>query len=158
MNSTTTRRLGNACIKLSQPDHGSWYFQCSTRNLLGQVERIRKGGYPSEKAARRARDELLALSREEQAGQSWTVARWLRYWLTTKARIRPTTKMHYTRDIENFLIPHIGHLILGDLTARQLNTAFAQIAVTHNRSGQPQTACTLQHIHTTLRAALTGAI
>jgi hypothetical protein len=66
--------------------------------------------------------------------------------------------MHYSRDIEHFLIPHIGQLILGDLTSRQLNAAFAQIAVTRNRSGQPQTACTLQHVHTTLRAALTGAV
>ncbi|RAO02171.1 Tyrosine recombinase XerC-like [Micromonospora noduli] len=153
----TNRPLGKTCPKLTQPDHGSWYFHCSIRNLLGQVERIRRGGYTSEAAARRARDELLALSREEQAGKSWTVTRWLRYWLSTRKRIRPTTKMHYTRDIENFLIPHIGHLILGDLNPRQLNAAFAQIALTRNRAKQPHTACTLQHIHATLRAALTGA-
>jgi integrase len=66
--------------------------------------------------------------------------------------------MHYTRDIEQFLIPHIGQLTLGELTSRQLNVAFGKIASTRNRSGQPQTACTLQHIHTTLRAALTGAV
>ncbi|MFI6162931.1 tyrosine recombinase XerC [Micromonospora haikouensis] len=138
--------------------HGSWYFHCSTRNLLGHTERIRRGGYPSEAAARRARDELLALSRQEQAGRSWTLARWLRYWLSTKTRIRPTTRMHYTHDVERFLIPHIGHLILGDLSARQLTAAFGQIAATRNRSGQLQRPCTLQHVHTTLRAALTGAV
>ncbi|WP_239312971.1 site-specific integrase [Plantactinospora mayteni] len=138
--------------------HGTWYFHCSIRDLLGQVGRVRRGGFPSEAAARRARDELLALSREEQAGRSWTVARWLRYWLSTRSRIRPTTRMHYTRDVEHFLIPHIGQLILGELTSRQLNTAFTQIASTRNRSGQPQTACTLQHVHTTLRAALSAAV
>ncbi|MFY1597085.1 tyrosine-type recombinase/integrase [Micromonospora sp. WMMD737] len=125
--------------------------------MLGKVERIRRGGYRSEKAARRACDELLALSREEQAGRSWTVARWLRYWLSTRKSIRPTTRMHYTRDIEHFLIPHIGHLILGDLNSRQLDAAFTQIAGTRNRTGQPQTVCTLQHIHATLRAALSRA-
>ncbi|GIJ10579.1 tyrosine-type recombinase/integrase [Micromonospora andamanensis] len=66
--------------------------------------------------------------------------------------------MHYTHDVERFLIPHVGHLILGDLTSRQLNAAFAQIAATRNRSGQPQTPCTLRHVHTTLRAALNAAI
>ncbi|MDM4783278.1 MULTISPECIES: tyrosine-type recombinase/integrase [unclassified Micromonospora] len=66
--------------------------------------------------------------------------------------------MHYTRDVETFLIPHLGQLILGDLTGRQLNAAFAQIAVTHNRAGQLQTACTLHHVHTTLRAALNAAV
>jgi hypothetical protein len=66
--------------------------------------------------------------------------------------------MHYTRDVEHFLIPHIGHLTLGNLTLRQLNMAFTQIAATRNRNGQPQTACTLQHVHTTLRAPLSAAV
>ena len=66
--------------------------------------------------------------------------------------------MHYTRDVEHFLIPHIGQLTLGGLTSRQLNAAFAQIGSTRNRFGQPHTACTLRHVHTTLRAALTAAV
>ncbi|MER7419044.1 hypothetical protein ABT346_20055 [Micromonospora peucetia] len=52
--------------------------------------------------------------------------------------------MHYIRDVENFLIPHLGQLILGDLNTRQLTVAFAQIAATRNRHGQPQT---LHRIH-----------
>ncbi|WUI06181.1 site-specific integrase [Micromonospora sp. NBC_00421] len=158
LNITTGRRRGNSCPRLPERTHGSWYFHCSIRNLLGHAERIRRGGYPSQVAARTARDELLALSREEQAGRSWTVTRWLRYWLSTRTRIRPTTRMHYTHDVERFLIPHIGQLILGDLSARQLTAAFGQIAATRNRSGQLQSPCTLQHVHTTLRAALTGAV
>ncbi|MBO4207560.1 site-specific integrase, partial [Micromonospora echinofusca] len=158
LDTATGRRRGSSCPRLSEREHGSWYFHCSTRNLLGQAERIRRGGYPSQAAARRARDELLPLSREEQAGRSWTVTRWLRYWLSTKTRIRPTTRMHYTHHVEQFLIPHIGQLILGELTSRQLNAAFAAIATTRNRAGQLQSACTLQHVHTTLRAALTGAV
>ncbi|WP_231925093.1 site-specific integrase [Micromonospora purpureochromogenes] len=66
--------------------------------------------------------------------------------------------MHHTRDVEQFLIPHIGQLILGDLTSRQLNVAFTAMASTRNRAGRLQSACTLQHVHTTLRAALTGAV
>lgn len=158
LDTATGRRWGVSCPRLTQRGHGSWYFHCSTRNLLGQAERIRRGGYASEAVARKARDELLALSREEQAGRSWTVTRWLRYWLSTRTRIRPTTRMHYTHDVERFLIPHIGQLILGDLSARQLTVAFGQIAATRNRSGQLQSPCTLQHVHTTLRAALTGSV
>lgn len=52
LNPETNRPLGKACSKLPERDHGSWYFHCSTRNLLGQVERVRRGGYPSEEAAR----------------------------------------------------------------------------------------------------------
>ncbi|GAB3966964.1 tyrosine-type recombinase/integrase [Plantactinospora veratri] len=150
--------MGAACPRLARRDHGSWYFQCSVRNVLGRMERVRRGGFESAAAAQRSRDELLALSQEEQAGRSWTVARWLRYWLSVRTGIRPTTRMHYTRDVERFLIPHLGTLILGDLTTRQLNAAFTQIALTRNRFGQPQTPCTLQHVRTTLRAALTVAV
>ncbi|MDG4778159.1 tyrosine-type recombinase/integrase [Micromonospora sp. WMMD961] len=158
VDTATGRRRGSSCPRLPEREHGSWYFHCSTRNLIGQAERIRRGGFSSQAAARRARDELLALSREGQAGRSWTVTRWLRYWLSTRTRIRPTTRMHYTRDIEQFLIPHLGQLILGDVTSRQLNAAFAAIAATRTRAGQLRSACTLQHLHTTLRAALTGAV
>ncbi|WP_238447156.1 hypothetical protein [Micromonospora sp. 4G55] len=31
----TGRRRGSSCPRLSEREHGSWYFHCSTRNLLG---------------------------------------------------------------------------------------------------------------------------
>ncbi|MCM4083044.1 tyrosine-type recombinase/integrase [Paractinoplanes hotanensis] len=155
---TTGRRCAERCPRLSEPGHGSWYFACSTRDLLGRSHRVRRGGYLSEDAARRARDDLLALSSEERTGQNWTVTRWLRYWLTTRTRIRPTTRAHYTHDIDQFLIPAIGHLTLAELSSRQLTAAFATIGKATNRYGQPTTICTLQHVHTTLRAALNAAL
>ncbi|WP_430791317.1 tyrosine-type recombinase/integrase [Actinoplanes sp. G11-F43] len=122
------------------------------------MERVRRGGFVTEEAARQARDELLEMSREERTGQSWTVTRWLRYWLSTRTRIRPTTRAHYTHDIDRFLIPSIGALPLGQLSSRQLTVAFAEIGKATNRHGAPNTVCTLQHVHTTLRAALNAAV
>jgi len=97
------RQLGNACPRLPQRGHGSWYFHCSTTNLLGRSERTRRGGFASRAAARRAMDAFLARSREDQAGEGWSMERWLRYWLSTRTSIRPTTRLHYSRDIERFL-------------------------------------------------------
>jgi hypothetical protein len=54
---TTGRRLDRACPRLVERDHGTWYFHCSAANLLRRSERVRRGGYPSQAAARRARDE-----------------------------------------------------------------------------------------------------
>jgi hypothetical protein len=88
---------------------------CSATNLLGRPERARRGGYPSQAAARRARDEWLAATGEDRTARSWTVERWLRYWLASRTSIRPTTKLHYTRDVERVLIPHLGRLCLADL-------------------------------------------
>jgi len=55
-------------------------------------------------AARRARDEWLAATGEEHTARSWTVERWLRHWLTTRTHLRPTSVLHYTRDVEQVLI------------------------------------------------------
>jgi Transposase IS116/IS110/IS902 family len=86
------------------------------------------------------------------------VGRWLRYWLSTRTAIRPTTRLHYTRDVEQVLIPHLGRLCLADLDARRLRAAFAQIAQITNNKGLPQSASAMQHLRTTLRAALNLAV
>jgi len=125
---------------------------------MGRRERVRRGGYRTEAAARRARNEVLGRSREEQSSRSWTVARWLRYWLSTRVGIRPTTRLSHTQYIERFLIPHLGHIRLAELTVRQLTAFFAAVGKETNRFGKPHTPTTLAHIRTTLRAALNAAI
>ncbi len=77
-------------------------FPCVGDNLMGHREQLRRGGYRTEVAARRARDEVLGRSREEQTSRSWTVAQWLRYWLSTLVGIRPTTRLSHTQYIERF--------------------------------------------------------
>jgi integrase len=154
----TGRQWGQHCPRLGQRGHGSWYFTCSVTNLLGHSERVRHGGYPSQDAARHARDDLLAASREEQAARSWTLARWLRHWLDCHLGIRPTTRLHYTRDVEHFLVPHLGPVIIADLTGPRVAAAFAAMAQAPNRYGRPHSVCTLRHVRNTLRAGLNAAI
>jgi hypothetical protein len=100
----------------------------------------------------------LATTGEERTARSWTLERWLRYWLSSRTSIRPTTRLHYTRDVEQFLIPYLGKLCLADLDTRRLRAAFALIAKTTNRRGQPQSPSCLRHLRTTLRAALSLAV
>ena len=45
------------------------------------------------------------------------VERWLRYWLTTRTRIRPVTLRSYQVHVENHLIPHLGRVRLSELAA-----------------------------------------
>jgi integrase len=152
------RRLGRTCPQLAEGRHGSWYFHVSVTNLMGRRERVRRGGYPTRAAARHARDEALGRSQQDQSGHAWTVERWLRYWLSTRVGIRPTTRLSHTQYIERFLIPHVGKIRLAELTARQLTAFFAAVGQETNRFGQPHTPTTLAHIRTTLRAALNSAI
>ncbi|MGH3738671.1 MAG: hypothetical protein ACRDT6_24165 [Micromonosporaceae bacterium] len=83
---------------------------------------------------------------------------WLRYWLSTRTSIRPTTRLHYTRDVERYLIPHLGAWRLAELNKHRLDAAFAQIAASSNAKGKPQTATVLHHLRVTLRAALNLAV
>ncbi|NJP30422.1 tyrosine-type recombinase/integrase [Micromonospora thermarum] len=152
------RRLEKACPRLRERNHGTWYFHCSARNVLGRFERIRRGGYPSQTAARQARQEWLSTTEADRTAQGWTVERWLRHWLDTRTKIRPTTRFHYTRDVEKILIPYLGRYRLTDLDTRLLRTLFAQIATTINSKGRPQSASAMQHLRTTLRAALSLAV
>ena len=152
------RQLGRTCPQLAQGGHGSWYFHVSVTNLVGRRERVRRGGYPTRAAARHARDATLGRSRQDQTSHAWTLERWLRYWLSTRVGIRPTTRLSHTHYIERFLIPHLGKIRLAELTARGLTAYFTAVARETNRFGQPHTPTTLAHIRTTLRAALNSAI
>src|SRR5438067_405631 len=119
-NPVNGKRLDRICPRLDERNHGTWYFACSAPNVFGRAERTRRGGYPSQAAAHRARDEWLAQTQEARTGRAWTVERWLRYWLSTRVSIRPTTRLSHAGYIEQFLIPHLGSIRLADLTARQL--------------------------------------
>jgi len=152
------RRLEQSCPRLPERGHGSWYFRCSATNLLGRRERARRGGYPSQAAARRAGDAWLSGTAADRTAEGWTVERWLRHWLDTHTSIRPTTRFHYTRDVETVLIPHLGPYRLADLDAGLLRTVFARIAANTNSKGRPQSASAMQHLRTTLRAALNLAV
>lgn len=101
---------------------------------------------------------LVAQSSEELAGRTWTAARWLRYWLTTRTAIRPTRLRVYTHGVETHLIPAIGDVKLAALTSRHLTAMMAELAAGTTLTGQPRSAARLQRIRATLRAAYNAAI
>lgn len=84
--------------------------------------------------------------------------RWLRYWLTTRTKIRPTTLRSYDVHVERHLIPYLGRLRLSELTGRHITDMITAIGATTNRYGRPPTPSTLHRIRATLRSALNAAI
>jgi integrase len=156
--SASGRRLEASCPRLAEHNHGSWYFHCSVTTVWGRRERIRRGGYATRRQAAAAREEMLASSREECTAAAWTVGRWLRYWLSTRISIRPTTLRSYTEHVERHLIPHLGRVRLAQLTGRDVAGMFASLAATQNRYGRALTPATLHRIRATLRAALNAAV
>src|SRR6266511_707311 len=133
------KRLEQNCPRLAERGHGSWSFHCSVTTLFGRPERVRRGGYPSRAEAQEARDELLQRFRDERTTQTWTVARWLRHWLSTRSGIRPSTLRSYTDHVERHLIPHLGRIRLGELTGRDIAAMFTALACTDTRLGRAPT-------------------
>ena len=75
-------------------------------------------GYLTRHDAAAAWDALLHRSAEDRGVEAWTVARWLRYWLTTRSSIRPFTLRSYAEHVELHLIPHLGRVwlaVTGDI-------------------------------------------
>jgi hypothetical protein len=82
----------------------------------------------------------------------------LRYWLTTRTSIRASTLRSYTDHVERVLVPRLGRIRLGELTARQVRAMFVELAATVNRSGRALAPSTLHRVRATLRSAMNGAI
>ncbi len=155
---TTGKRRSGTCPQLGRSAHGSWYFRCSVRDVLGRTIRVRRGGYPSRHAAAHARRDFLASGRSSGCRGAWTTARWLRYWLAKRTVIRPTTRRWYTDHVERFLIPEIGDVPVGELNVDVLAEVFARIGRRTNRSGRRHSATSLARVRATLRSALTAAV
>ena len=153
------RRLGRRCPRLADPEHGSWYFAVQILGTGGRRRRLRRGGFASSRQAAAARQRVLADTAVGAAGQGWTVARWLRHWLSTlPLQVRPSTAAGYRAHAEEHLIPYLGRHTLARLTVGHLEAMFADIAAHSTRDGQPVTAATLQRIRATLRRALNVAV
>jgi integrase len=125
--------------------------------LPGRRERLRRGGYLTRREAVAARDTLLG-DGEAFTAEGWTMQQWLRYWLTTRTRIRPTTLRSYEVHVERHLIPHLGRIRLSELTGRHITDTITTIGATTNRYGRTPTPSTLHRIRATLRSALNAAI
>src|SRR5690349_18759661 len=100
-------------------------------------------------------EKLRDIARIPKAGQRWTVALWLTYWIENIAappHIGENTHSGYRVDVEQHLIPGIGAHRLEKLAPEHVERLYAKI----QRNGL--SAGTAHHIHRTLRAALNEAV
>jgi hypothetical protein len=130
------RLLGTCCAALAERGHGSWYFDCTVAGLQGRRERLRRGGYPTRREAVAARDAMICPGLDGRTTQLWTVARWLRYWLTSRTSIRPSTLRSYQHHVDAHLIPHLGRLQLDELTGRHVAAMFHALAAADTIAGR----------------------
>jgi integrase len=96
----------------------------ATRNKIGDmVMAVKRGGpLPALEDVRRR----LGLGLDPgQPGV--TVGEWLETWLASRRKIRPSVARSYQQHINNWLVPHLGHLPLERLNAGHVAGLFATI-------------------------------
>jgi integrase len=156
----TGRQYGRACPRLAAGSgHGSWYVRLELpAGLDGRRRRIRRGGYPSRKAALEVLARLRAPRPGDAGARMLTVGDWLAHWLVTKTATAPSTVRGYAAHVRLYLDPYLGEVLLGELSAAQVQAMFTAIIRQHHALGTPVSAATLTRIRATLRAALNAAI
>jgi len=156
----TGRQYGRACPRLAAIGrHGSWYVRLELpTGLDGRRRRIRRGGYPSRKAALEVLARLRAPCPGDAGARMLTVGDWLAHWLVTKTATAPSTVRGYAAHVRLYLTPYLGEVLLAELTTGHVQAMIAAIIRQHHALGTPVSAATLTRIRATLRAALNAAI
>src|SRR6266700_1904500 len=152
----TGNRLGSRCPWRGQRGHGSWYLSLELpAGPDGRHRRIRRGGFPTRKAAEKA---LARLRIPADPEALVTTGQWLDRWLEERTGPRSSTIRGYASHVRLYLKPCLGHTLLADLTAGHVQAMFTAITRQHEAEGHPVTAATLARVRATLRGALNAAI
>jgi hypothetical protein len=115
--------------------HGSWYVRLELpAGLDGRRRRIRRGGYPSRKAAL----DVLGRLRSPKAGGMVgvvTVGDWLAHWLVSRTSRAASTVRGYAAHVRLYLRPYLGEVLLTELTVGQVQAMFTAIIRQHQALG-----------------------
>jgi len=119
------------------------------------------GGFPTEDAAKTARDAARVDARRGQYvdRDSMTVAEYLLEWLDAHAAsVKPKTASGYRYNLEHWVIPRIGGMRLQGLRPAVVSKMYRDLAAGGGRGGRPLSASSVANVHRTLRKALNDAV
>ncbi|SIO89858.1 integrase family protein [Nocardiopsis sp. JB363] len=119
---------------------------------------MRRGGFVSREAARESLRRVRDLEGGDADPAVLTVGAWLEHWLATRTGLRPLTRTSYAEHIHRHLQPHLGALVLEELTPATVAQAFDSISRHRSPTGALLSAATVQRVRATLRAALNTAV
>ncbi|NNM47861.1 site-specific integrase [Knoellia sp. DB2414S] len=140
---------------------GTWSYVIRVTDSKGLSKPRWVGGFPTESAAKRARDEArMAASNGDYVNRSaTTVAEYLNEWLAVHAlEVKPRTRAGYAHLIENYVAPRIGGKRLQALRATDLSILYRELLESGGKNGRPLSARTVEYVHAVLRKALADAV
>lgn len=148
-------QLGQQCPRLrrgdgtSNPRHGTWTFSTSVRGTGGKRQQVVRGGFATEKEARRELERVSDKARRGVSVNRITMQHYLSGWLASKCDIRPSTLRAYTAHANKYLLPQLGHLLLDDLRVAHVAEMLTEVHASD---------ATRQRVRATLRSALSDAV
>ena len=89
-----------------------------------------------------------------------TVGAFLAVWLDDKVAaggLRPTTERSYRQHVEQYLMPQLGHVRLGDLRSQHVERMLRALVDGNVDRARPLGPATVRRVHATLRSALSTA-
>ncbi len=153
------KQLGASCPKLGAKGHGSWTFVTDLPAVNGKRKQVRRGGFPTKKAAQEALEKLRGRASSGQTIDArQTTGAWLETWLAGKRSLRPTTRRSYEAHLRVHLIPKLGGIPLEKLRPADISAAYLAIEAERPDDRRPVGPATIRRIHATLRASLTDAV
>lgn len=134
---------------------GPWsYYLLIGRDEVGKRRQVTRSGFATKHAAQAALRDLLAREDAEIAElHRLTVSAYLKQWLDSKRKIRPTTRRGYESHVRLYLGPHLGRVMLAELRPHHLDAMYAALA-----KGTDRSPATVHRVHATLRSALNAAL
>ena len=139
----------------------SWSYVIRVTDSSGVSKPRWVGGFPTEAAAKRARDEArIAAGRGEFVDRSTvTVGEYLDRWLLAHAlEVKPRTRAGYEHLINTYVAPRIGQVRLQALRPADLSTLYRQLMESGGRGGRPLSARSVEYVHAVLRKAFADAV
>lgn len=163
------RPMWRTCTLLQDRGHGSWTYRIDlgpgiTPDGKFQQRRQRyRSGFTTRREAETALATVIVAgsTREHIEASRITVALFLREWLDGKVNLRPSTRASYERYLDRYFIPHIGHVPLRQLRARDIELMYAQIRQGSGRGVKRRSTvspATIARVHATLKGALNLAV
>jgi integrase len=125
-------------------------------SAVGDRRRVRRGGFDTKAAAIAALQALTGLA--PAAAQDLTTGEWLAQWLDSRVSLRASTSRGYAGHLRIYLVPYLGAIPLGELSAADVQGMFTTFIRAGAALGRPVSPATLRRIHATLRAALNAAV
>lgn len=142
--------------------HGSWYYVADLdAGLGGKRRQVKRGGFRTQAEAQAALGKVLAEVRSGAHADDGrtTVEAFLASWVDDKVAggLRLTTARSYRQHVEDYLVPHLGHLRLGELRSHHVERMLRAIVEGNADRARPLGPTSVRRIHATLRSALATA-